>query len=337
VSQLAERPVSSRPPDGQRSRVRRLAGAHESGVLVATLTIFAVCALTLPNFLDTANLLSIAQQIALIGIVGVGMTFVIVSGEIDLSVGSQFGFLSVFLAWLVTVQGIPVGPAALITVLVGLLIGLVQGLVVTLLSVPSFVVTLAGLSVLRGAALLVSKGVPVNGSSNQTFRSVTGGTLFGSLTAQTLWMAGLLIIFGWVLARTKFGYDVYASGGNRRAASQAGIRTAVVKTSCFALTGACSGLAAVILVGWLGSANPLTGSGFELSVIAAVVVGGAGLAGGVGSITGTFFGAVVAGMIANALTLSGIDGNWQPVATGLLILGAVLINRFVGIRQTNLR
>ncbi|MBK5250504.1 MAG: hypothetical protein JJE50_13920, partial [Actinomycetales bacterium] len=110
-----------------------------------------------------------------------------------------------------------------------------------------------------------------------------------------------------------------------------------IKVLCFVLTGALSGLAAVILVGWLGSANPLTGTGFELNVIAAVVVGGASITGGVGSITGTLFGAVVAGLISNALVLYGVDGNWQQVATGLLILGAVLINRLIATHQAALR
>ena len=142
---------------------------------------------------------------------------------------------------------------------------------------------------------------------------------------------------GWALGRTKFGYDVYAVGGNAAAARNAGIPVARTKVACFVLTGTLAGVAAILLVGWLGSANPLTGTGFELSVIAAVVVGGASLTGGVGSIAGTLLGAVVAGLISNALVLFGIDGNWQQVATGLLILGAVLVNRAVAVRQAALR
>lgn len=325
-------PVADRPP----SWPQRVVRAHEFGVLAATLLIFLCCAAFVDNFLTGPNLLSVAQQIAIIGIVGTGMTFLVVAGEIDLSVGSQYGLLSVLMAWSITEIGVPVAGAIPLVLLTGALIGLVQGLITTVLAVPSFVVTLAGLAVFRGAALLIADGQPVTGSKNALFHSITGGSAVGSLAAQTLWMAAIMGLAGWVLSRTKFGYDVYAVGGNPAAARNAGIPVARTKIACFVLTGTLAGIAAILLVGWLGSANPLTGTGFELSVIAAVVVGGAGLTGGVGSITGTLLGAVVAGLISNALVLFGIDGNWQQVATGLLILGAVLVNRAVAVRQAAL-
>jgi ribose transport system permease protein len=323
--------------DREQGHVRRLVGGHEIGILVATLLIFLFCAVFVQNFLTGSNLLSVAQQIAFVGIVGTGMTFLIVAGEIDLSVGSQYGFLSVMMAYTITEVGVPVALAAPLVLVGGALIGLIQGLITTAFKIPSFVVTLAGLAVLRGAALLIAGGQPIAGSTNQAFHSIVGGSAIGSLAAQTVWMAVVMGLAGWVLSRTKFGYDVYAVGGSTKAAMNAGIPAARIKVLCFVLTGALSGLAAVILVGWLGSANPLTGTGFELNVIAAVVVGGASLAGGVGSITGTLFGAVVAGLISNALVLYGVDGNWQQVATGLLILGAVLINRLIATRQATLR
>ena len=323
--------------DQERNLGRRLLGAHEFGVLIATALIFVFCAVFVQNFLSGANLLSVAQQIAFIGIVGTGMTFLIIAGEIDLSVGSQYGFLSVAMAYSITQIGVPVAFAAPLVLIVGALIGLVQGLICTAFKIPSFVVTLAGLAVFRGAALLIAGGQPVAGSKNETYQSVVGGAVVGSLAAQTVWMIAVMGVAAWVLSRTKFGFDVYAVGGNTKAAQNAGIPASRIKVLCFVLTGTLSGLAAIILVGWLGSANPLTGTGFELSVIAAVVVGGASLSGGVGSIAGTLLGAVVAGLIGNALVLYGVDGNWQQVATGLLILGAVLINRVIGQRQSALR
>ena len=323
--------------DNENSLARRIVNAHEFGVLLATVLIFVFCAVFVQNFLTGSNLLSVAQQIAFIGIVGTGMTFLIVAGEIDLSVGSQYGFLSVLMAFSITDVGIPVALAIPLVLVAGALIGLVQGLITTAFKVPSFVVTLAGLAVLRGVALLIAHGQPVTGSKNEAFHSIVGGSVAGSLAAQTVWMIVIMGVAGWVLSRTKFGYDVYAVGGNTKAAVNAGIPAARVKVLCFVLTGALSGVAAIILVGWLGSANPLTGSGFELNVIAAVIVGGASLTGGVGSVTGTFLGAMVAGIIGNALVLYGVDGNWQQVATGLLILGAVLINQLVASRQAKLR
>src|ERR1035437_1375778 len=323
--------------DREQGHVGRLVGGREIGILVATLLIFLFCAVFVQNFLTGSNLLSVAQQIAFVGIVGTGMTFLIVAGEIDLSVGSQYGFLSVMMAYTITEVGVPVALAAPLVLVGGALIGLIQGLITTAFKIPSFVVTLAGLAVLRGAALLIAGGQPIAGSTNQAIHSIVGGSAIGSLAAQTVWMAVVMGLAGWVLSRTKFGYDVYAVGGSTKAAMNAGIPAARIKVLCFVLTGALSGLAAVILVGWLGSANPLPGTGFELNVIAAVVVGGASLAGGVGSITGTLFGAVVAGLISNALVLYGVDGNWQQVATGLLILGAVLINRLIATRQATLR
>lgn len=323
--------------DPDHHQLRRLVGAHEFGILLATVLIFAFCALFVSNFLTAENLLSVAQQIAFIGIIGVGMTLLIIAGEIDLSVGSQYGFLSVVMAYTLNEWGLPVIVAAVFAIVFGTAIGFIQGLITTMFKIPSFVVTLAGLAILRGGALLITGGQPIQGSTSQLYHSVVGGNVIGSLAAQTVWMVAIMAVFGWILSRTKFGYDIYATGGNAKAAVNAGIRAARVKVICFSITGALCGLSAVILVGWLGSANPLTGNGFELSVIAAVIVGGASLTGGVGSITGTLFGALVAGLIGNALVLLGVDGNWQQVATGALILGAVLVNRLVEIRQAALR
>lgn len=314
--------------------IRRLVTAREFGVLIATVAVVGFSAVGATGFLQANNLLSVAQQIAILGIVATGMTFLIVAGEIDLSVGSLYGLLAVLLAWLVTGVGVPVGPAVPLVLVAGIAVGVINGLITTKFKIPSFVVTLAALAVLRGAALLLADGVPVRGSRDETFRGLFAGYPLPNLAAQTLWMAAVVLIGWFVLSRTKFGYDVYAVGGNKEAAAGAGINTDRVKITCFAITGGLTGLASVILVGWLGSANPLTGTGFELTVIAAVVVGGASLMGGVGGVPGTFLGAVIMGVIVNALVLFGVDGNWQQVATGLLILGAVMLNQLVARRTS---
>lgn len=325
-------PAGRLEQDDRAPRGLRLLAGNDSGILVATIVVVLAAGLLVDGFFSTANLLSIAQQIALLGIVATGMTYVIVAGEIDLSVGSQYGFLAVALAWLVSDVGVPIGPAAPLVIVLGVLIGAVNGVVTVAFRIPSFVVTLATLGILRGAALLLAEGVPVQGSTNELFRSLVAGRPLPHLTAQSLWMLAVMLALGIVLARTRWGSHVYSVGGNAKAAGDAGINVALVKVSCFALTGGLAGVAAIILVGWLGNANPLTGSGFELSVIAAVVVGGASLSGGTGSVVGTLLGAVIAGVLSNALILSGIDGNWQQVATGALIIFAVLLNRHLGRR-----
>lgn len=311
------------------SPVYRFVRREEFGILCATIALILFAALFAEGFLDPANLLSIAQQISIVTIVAVGMTYVIVAGEIDLSVGSQYGFLAIFAAWTVRDIGIPIGAAVPLVLIVGTLIGALNGIFTTLFKIPSFVVTLAALAILRGAALLLSGGVPILGSENEFFKAVTSGQVLPGLVAQTLWAIAIVLILGVVLAFTRFGSNVYSVGGNMKAADDAGIKVKLTKISCFALTGLLCAMASLLLIGWLGSANPLTGTGFELDVIAAVVVGGAVLTGGRGSVFGTVLGAIIAGVLNNALVLAGVDGNWKQVATGLLILAAVLVNQLL--------
>lgn len=323
--------------DDAPSRRLKLVSGEEFSILVATVLVVVGAGVVADGFFSSENLFSIAQQIALLGIVATGMTYVIVVGEIDLSVGSQYGFLAIAMAWMLHDVGIPVGPAIPLVLLLGAAIGALNGVVTVAFGIPSFVVTLASLSILRGGALILSDGVPLQGSSNQGFRDVMAGHPLPNLSAQTLWMVGVMVALGLVLAFSRFGSDVYSVGGNAKAARDAGINVSRTKIACFAIAGALAGLAAVIMVAWLGSANPLTGTGFELSVIAAVVVGGASLSGGKGTVFGTLLGAIIAGVLSNALVLAGIDGNWQQVATGALILVAVLLNKLVANRAARAR
>lgn len=320
------------------SRRLKFVSGEEFGILIATIVVIIAAALvTDGKFLTPQNLLTIAQTIAILGIIATGMTYVIVAGEIDLSVGSQYGFAAVALAWMVQDLGIPIGPAIPLILILGAIIGALNGIATVMFSIPSFVVTLASLGILRGAALLLSGGVPIKGSTNEAFKEFMAGQPLPGLSAQTLWMVAVMIIFGVILAFTRFGSNIYSVGGNAKAAADAGINVNRVKISTFALTGFLCALAAIILVAWLGNANPLTGNGMELSAIAAVVVGGAALTGGKGTILGTLLGAVIAGVLGNALILAGVDGNWQQVATGVLILAAVFINRFVATRTARTR
>jgi ribose transport system permease protein len=313
---------------GPRTRVLRLiVDVPEASILVAVLVLFVVLAVFATHFFTFSNLLSVAQQIAFLGIVATGETFLLVAGELDLSVGSAYGFLGIVLAWLLARHGIALIPAILLTLAAGIAIGVVNGLFTTRFRIPSFIVTLGMLGVLRGLALALAAGLPITlPSLNPAWNAVSTGTLFGVIPAQVIWLVAVLILGSVVLARTKFGYAVYATGGNRRSAAQVGIKTGRVKFYCFVVTGALVALISILSVGWLGSADPTNGNGFELQVIAAVVIGGTSLFGGAGSVFGTFLGAAVIGMLSNGLILLGLDQYWQQFATGTIIVAAALLN-----------
>lgn len=306
---------------------RLFAEFPEAGILLATAATFAGWSIFAPQFLTTDNLLSIGQQISFLGIVATGMTFLLIAGELDLSVGSNFGFLAIVFAVLIVDHGVNLILALILTILFGIAIGFFNGFLTTQFLIPSFIVTLGMLGVLRGAALVLSGGLPVGTVTDQTFNTVSAGLFFGgAVPAQVFWLSGVMIAGAIVLAFTKFGSQVYATGGNRLAAAHAGIKTRRTKLFCFMLTGGLVGLVSVLAVGWLGNANPLTGQGFELQVIAAVVIGGTSLFGGAGSILGTFLGAAIIGMISNGLVLIGADQYWQQFVTGSIIVAAALLN-----------
>ena len=315
-------------------RLSQLLRIREMGIFLAAVAIFALLAILRPNtFLTEFNLLNVVRSFALVGIVAVGMTYLFIAGEIDLSVGSGYAFLSVLAAYLIVRQGWDWIPAALATLVVGGLLGAFNGVVTTVFRIPSFIVTLGMLSSLRGLALLVSGGNTIAGIKAPTFREITGANLFGVVPVQIIWLLGVMLIGGWVLAKTRFGYHVYATGDNARAAANAGINTRRTKIACFVITGVLTALAGVIVTGWLQNGNPITGQAFELDVIAAVVIGGTNLFGGSGSILGTFLGAAIAALIRDGLVLMGASIETIPIAQGAVIILAVLLDVTIRRRQ----
>lgn len=316
-------------------RFARLFQMRELGILAAAVALFV--ALTLAKgtlFLSEFNLLNVARTISFLGIVAVGMTFLFIAGELDLSVGSGYGFLGIVAAWLIINHGINPALAAPLAIAAGAGIGFFNGVVTTYFRIPSFIVTLGMLSALRGLALLSSNAWPISGDVPGWFVRLTSGYAFGGkVPAQVFWFVGVMLIGGWVLAKTRFGYHVYATGSNARAAANAGIPVQRVKIICFVLTGALTGLVGALSVGWLSGANPLTGQAFELDVIAAVIIGGTNLFGGSGSMFGTFLGAAIIGMIGNGLILLGADANAIPVVQGGIIIVAVLLDVVIRRRQ----
>jgi erythritol transport system permease protein len=281
--------------------------------------------------------------VAINAILAIGMTFVIVSGGIDLSVGSVAGLAGMIAGALiaegVTLQsaGVVIYPHASLVVVVsiaaGMVLGAVNGLLVSRLRVAPFIATLGVLYVARGTALLLSGGAtyPNLGGSpllgNTGFTWLGAGFLLG--VPVPIWiMAGLALAAVFVAARTPFGRQVYAVGGNERAALLAGVQVRRVKVRVYVISGACAALVGVLIAAQLGAAHPATGETFELNAIAAVVLGGTSLMGGRGTIVGTLVGAFVIGVLADGLVLLGVSEFWQMVIKGLVIVLAVILDQF---------
>jgi ribose transport system permease protein len=288
-------------------------------ITLAGVIIFVYFSLATKQFLSANNLLNVIRNMSLIGIVAVGMTFVLVAGEIDLSVGSVYGVLTVILGLLVSSGGVDPWLATLAVMALGVVIGTINGTIVTRFGIPSFIVTLAMLTAYRSAALVISDQKPTTTPAQGLFYIVTGGSI-GPVPWLIPWLLLVGVIGAVVLSRTKFGYHVYATGGNLEAARNSGIDTARVKIVCFAITSALCGLIAGLLWGYLHTAAPITGTGFEFRVVGAVIVGGVLLSGGRGTIYGSLVGAFIIGMITSGLVLMGFSQDIGDVATGMLIV-----------------
>ena len=318
-------PIEDAPPIRRTLRLLH-ASRRDLSVVLAAILMFAALSLTTQTFLTELNLFNLLRQVAILGIIAVGSTFIFIAGEIDLSIGSMHGLLAIVFATLVIRSGLNPFAAMPFIVAGGALIGALNGFVSTKLRVPSFIVTLGMLSILKGSTLVFSGGMPVSGSMDVTFRSLVAGRLFGMVPAQLVWLLGIVAVGIYLLKYTRFGYDVFATGGNKSAAQAVGIRTDRVKILAFALSGAVIGVTSCILVGWFRGVDPQAGNGLELSIIAAVIIGGTGLFGGVGSVTGTLIGTLIIGMISNGTVLLGVNSYYEPIAQGGVIVLAVLVD-----------
>lgn len=301
---------------------------REFSILGAGIVLFIVLSIASPFFLTLDNLLLVARQISILAILATGMTFLLISKEIDLSVGSIYGFLSIILAWFITRTAINPWIALIVVIIFGALIGLANGLFTTMFGMPSFIVTLGMLSILRGGALIISGAWPINIRlpAEHSFLNITAGKIRGVVPAQIIWMIIIVVIASFVLSKTRFGAHVYSTGGNEEAAKLTGIHIKRVKIIAFMITGALCGVGAGLLLGQIHSAFPTGGTGFELNVIAAVVIGGTQLFGGRGTIVGTLIGAAIIGMITNGLVLLGVSAHVEPLAKGGIIILAVLLH-----------
>jgi ribose/xylose/arabinose/galactoside ABC-type transport system permease subunit len=281
--------------------------ARQLGTLSGLLGLCVVLWALTPHFLTVSNLLNVAEQAAIIAIVAVGMTFVIITGGIDLSVGSVLAFAGVVMASVLHKE-VPLPVALAVALGTGLFCGLVNGALITVGRLPPFIATLGMMSVARGTALMFTEGRPVSGFSGG-FRSLATGEVSGTPVSVVI-MVGVYVVAHFVLTRTKLGRYTYAIGGNEEAALL-------------------SGLAAVLLTARLNSAQPIAGMMYELDAIAATVIGGTSLLGGEGTVVGTLIGALVMAVLRNGLNLLGVSSFIQQVVIGSVIIAAVLIDMWL--------
>jgi ribose/xylose/arabinose/galactoside ABC-type transport system permease subunit len=322
---------------------RRRAGTIRTIVALIALAVVVIIVdvATHGDFLTPGNITNVLRQITYNTILAVGQTFVIITAGIDLSVGSIVGLGGVVCALFANAVPLPGALLLIATLVVAIVLGGIAGFVnalpVVRLGLPPFITTLAMMQIARGFAYILSSGRPVALSSNayQAFENTGIGYVLSAplsylrlpgIPIAVIWMAVIVIVFAIVLARTRFGRYVYAIGGNEEAARLAGVSVGTVKTMVYVISGSLAAIAGLLLMARFSSGSPQTGLGFELNAIAAVVVGGTSLMGGRGMIVGTFFGALLIGVLNNVMDLIGIESYTQQIVLGVVIVTAVIVD-----------
>lgn len=296
---------------------------RQFGTLIGLLGLVLVLWILTPYFLTVSNLLNVVQQTSINAIIAVGMTFVIISAGIDLSVGSIVAFSGVVLASVLQ-TAVPMPLALVACLAVGTLCGLTNGILITYGKLPPFISTLGMMSVARGAALLYTSGRPISGFESGFRFLATGEILY--IPVPVILMILVYLAAHVVLTRTKLGRYTYAIGGNEEAALLSGVNVKMYKTMVYGLSGMLSGLAAIVLTARLNSAQPIAGMMYELDAIAATVIGGTSLMGGEGRVVGTLIGALIMGVLRNGLNLLGVSSFIQQTVIGSVIILAVLMD-----------
>jgi ribose transport system permease protein len=328
--------IGARAPAVDRFNLARLLRAREAGVFIALLVLCIFLTFATGGFLTSINLLNVGRQISLLGIMAVGMTFVLISGEVDLSVGSTYA-LSGLTTGMLIIAGWALFPALAAGLATGVVIGLINGVLSTYGRLPSLIATLGMLSMVRGAALIMTEGQPVtvnlrNGAQPnvlQAFTEMGQGYLFGTVPMQLVFFILIAAVAWFILSCTNFGFRIFAVGGSAKAARVSGISVNTVKIWAFMLMGLLAAFAGILSLAFLPSGQAgRTGLGLELDVIAATIVGGASLSGGEGTILGTILGVLIIGVMRNGLVLMGVSPFVQELMIGLVIIVAVGIDKW---------
>lgn len=299
---------------------------REMGPLIGLIALFAIIALLNDRFISPSNLSNLLRQVSINALISFGMTFVILTGGIDLSVGSILALSSALLASMMT-SGMNPELAVIVAAFIGLCLGAVNGIIVAYGKVAPFIATLATMTIYRGATLVYTNGNPISGlTEDPIFHALGQGDIAGiPVPAILMFIAFFILLF--VLNKTPLGRQTYAVGGNEKVSYIAGIKIDRVKIVAYAITGLLCALAGAVLTARLNSAQPTAGTGYELDAIAAVVLGGTSLAGGKGRISGTLIGALIIGTLNNGLNILNVSSFYQQVVKGIVILLAVLMDR----------
>ena len=294
--------------------------------LIGLILFSAIAAVINPRFLSVANILNVFRQSSINAVIAIGMTFVILTGGIDLSVGSILAFCGAVSAAMLS-SGINPVLSLLVALVLGLFFGIVNGFLVSVMKLQAFIVTLVTMTFLRGATLVFTNGKPITvNDGGALFENIGGGYLFN--IPIPIYITLILFVAGhYILTNTRFGRYTYAIGGNEEATKLSGIKVNNIKIWIYGISGILSALAGIITTSRLFSAQPTAGTGYELDAIAAVVLGGTSLSGGVGKITGTALGVIIIGVLGNALNLLDVSSYYQMMIKAAVILIAVLIDK----------
>ncbi len=294
-------------------------------LLAAIVVLLAVFRIWVPQFLSLENLLDLAQQISINAVLAFGMTLVILIGGIDLSVGAVVALIGTVTVWLLPRLGL--AGAVSSGLAVALVFGAVNGMCAARTAMPPFIITLATMLIARGAALRFNEGRPIPvPASQETFLAIGNARVFRNLPVPVLVMAAAFIVTAMLLHRTRLGQHLYAIGGNREAARYTGIPLVRNEVTVYIICSLLAGIAGMIHASQLYSAEPGSGQGFELNAIAAVVVGGTSFTGGIGTMPGTFLGAIIIGILDKGLNQAGVHFSLQYIVKGLVILSAVYVD-----------
>jgi len=295
------------------------------GVFFILVIEFLIFSLASKSFLTLGNILSVGRQMSFTGIAAIGMTLVMLTGGIDISVGSMLAMAGVLCAKLSADVGLPLWIAVVITLLIGALFGLINGAAVTRLHIPALIATLATQTILKGIAYLLTNAVPVKNLS-ATYKFLGQGYIFGVIPVPLIITVALYVLAWWYLDKTYLGRRVYLSGGNEEAARLSGINTKWTITGTYVFSGVFAAIAGVLMAARLGSGQPSVGSGFEMDVITATVLGGISVNGGKGKVVNVFVGACIMGVLANGMTMLNINQYLQWIINGLVLLFAVTMS-----------
>jgi len=324
---MATTDLAAKP--GLLSGIRGSGAWHKLLAFSGLIALVAVFSLASPNFLQTANILAILQATSVNGVLAVAATLVIITGGIDLSVGTLMTFCAVIAGVVLTYLGWPLPFGILAAILAGTASGLVSGTIIAKLKVPPFITTLGMMLILKGLSLVISGTKPIYFNSTPGFSEISLGSLVGKIVPALPLPNGVLVLFAvallasFILTRTALGRYTFAIGSNEEAVRLSGVNVDRWKIAVYALAGSVCGVAGLLIASRLNSAQPALGQGYELEAIAAVVIGGTSLSGGRGTVLGTLIGALIISVLANGLRILSVAQEWQTVVTGSIIILAV--------------